>query len=252
LDEVTSLDGWKNHPVLQRCLQQAESRSEPMPFADQKKMWSGYRGSGFTDPIYVNDPALRSARWRPWVPEDQRKHDGQGGVTPELIQALVYARKGAGWFISTALGDEAAPALAAAEKGGIKCTPILQTGNRNSVIVARRRQRVKANAIGETLIDEPSPEAQVAGSWDILSRAVAEMLNNPGSANIVKQIQAEYSAFMEHFAADQGFHPEYGKAGFARIISVLREEALAEQDKTGATKEFWKTVYKMADKLSNP
>ena len=252
LDEVTSLDGWKSHPVLQRCLQFAESRSESMPFAGEAQMWKGYRGSGFTDPIYVNDPALRSARWRPWVSEEERKQESQGGVTDDLVQALVYARKGAGWIIRAALGDEAAPVLAAADKGGINCAPILQaSGARHMITVARKRQRIKAGGIGQVLIDEPAIDATVAGSWNVLIRDAAQMLGSPGATNIIKQIQTEYAAFIEHFAENHGFHPEYGKASFVKMLAALRTEAVEEMDKTGASREFWERVVKMIDE-ENP
>lgn len=81
LNEVRSLDYWRDNPEVKQMLENCES-SEARSLFDPRT-----NGVGFTDPIYVRNREIAEMRWRPWHTgaEEERKRETLA------IDALVYA-----------------------------------------------------------------------------------------------------------------------------------------------------------------
>ena len=82
LNQIASLDYYKTDPRLYEMLNLCEDPKAPALF-DQTQT---HNGLGYTDPIFVTDPKLSRARWKPWLDPLQARVEQD--TTDE---AMVYA-----------------------------------------------------------------------------------------------------------------------------------------------------------------
>jgi hypothetical protein len=266
LDEVTTLDAWRD-PIVLQSLRLAEDTDGkcPMPFNDEiKKLWrqnhSNYRGSGFTDPSYIYQPELRRNRWRPWVSqEDQEKQATQDDGSKQGFVA-VYACLGPKWYLTAALGEEQANALLAAS--GLPGEPILAEGTRKMFKLARLPYRIVAGKadkdVANIMIDPGNNVTQSIRTIPEVFTGKREARSGKGAGTdhimeLGKSVENEYNDFFGAFAEAQGFHATTAKAAHLKMLQKLKDHFLHERESSNSNQEdgdraFWQSVLEAVNK----
>jgi hypothetical protein len=245
LDEVLSIDAWKD-PKLQRVLQLADDHTaESMPF--RKDLWDDYRGSGFTDPIYIYNEQLRTARWRPWALES-RASSGPSAADRELLRALYYGLLGPEWYLRSLNPDL---------RGDDPLNPVFKRG-RFGEIVLRRRPIVFQGGYDpakpfifpkkeSTVADMPLKDAVLAENLDQLLLRLDPNRNRNQTADLKALRTAlleEYRSFTNRpFAREAGFDPQTPGQAEARtsLMEALKVHINDEEHKEGE-RAFWREV----------
>lgn len=275
LDDVSTLGSWSENPTIRRVLELAERTDVALPFRPVGEVWPGYRGSGFTDPVYVHNRQLRTSRWRPWAKDIAESTEREQRA--DLMMALAYAWVGPEWFLRNALGAS----------GDKTQGPIFTFGKRASIRVVRRPVKFaegfqKSQPFqfqvrqADNFHEMPSPGTEVASSLDQLLEVISP--NAGGGQDSMRGfrdgILAEYQSYLEAIADPAGFHPEHDRKGFARVTDMLKqyvgerldgkltdpehparsEELRDDRDAEGSrtSKAFWKAVGQALTALGKP
>ncbi len=223
LEDVATLDSWQSDDDLSRCLAAAERRDVLMAFQGGR-MWSDYRGSGFTDPCYVQNEQLRLARWRPWATDaDQALHSDADRA--ELLIALAYAWVGPEWFLRQLQNASGSKTLG----------PVFKYGKRAAIAMARYPvaflegyDRTKPfgfpSVKARGFQDMPANGTVVADSLDELLRVVDPFTLGGGAAAQALRggLVNEYRSFLEHVGMVAGFHPEFRLKGFLEVMESMK------------------------------
>ena len=248
LDRVESLDVWQIDSKLHKALQRAEDLRRPMAFAADGEMWDGYRGSGFADPCYVFNPLLRKHRWRPWIPRNQQEQER--AEISELDLAVVYACWGPAWFLKAALGEEGcARALSASKMPG---EPLFVEGERRIFAYARVPRIIQSSGVANLNTGRMvfGPGDSVAQSIrtipDVLEGRMQPRSKAENSGSHIRAlreaVEQEYEGFFGPLAREYGFHPESGRAVYAKLVDAMEARALVERDRDRSDSEFWQRV----------
>lgn len=224
LDDVSTLKSWSENPTIRRVLELAERTDPALPFRPVGEVWPGYRGSGFTDPVYVYNKQLRDSRWRPWATDKAGSKEREQPA--ELMMALVYAWVGPEWFLRHFMGAS----------GDKTQGPIFTFGKRASIRVMRRPVMFAEGfqisqpfqfqvRRADNSHEMPPPEHQVAASLDQLLEVISP--NAGGGQDSMHKfregILAEYQTYLEEIADPAGFHPEHDRKGYARVMEILKQ-----------------------------
>jgi hypothetical protein len=257
LDQVTTLDAWRNNSTLLKALRYAEDLDGkcPMPFNEEiTQIWNGYRGSGFTDPSYIYRPELRRNRWRPWVSqEDQEKQAQQADGSRQAFLA-VYACLGPKWYLKAALGEEQANAILAAS--GLPGDPIFTEGDKKMFKLGRLPHRIRA---GMASTDEADIRIGMGSNVTQSIRTIPEVLagkrearsgRGAGTEHLMelgKSVENEYNDFFGAFAEVHGFHPDSAKAAHLKMLQKLKAHFIEERQNSNPNQEesdrdFWQGV----------
>jgi hypothetical protein len=257
LDQVTTLDAWRTNPTLLEALRLAEDPAGkcPMPFNPEiEKIWSDYRGSGFTDPSYIYQPELRRNRWRPWMPKEEQEKQNQQDDGSKLAFLSVYAALGPKWYLEAALGEEQAKAILAAS--ALPGDPIFAEGEKKMFKLGRLPVRIRA---GKASTDDADIRIQIGSNVTQSIRTLPEVLAGKREARsakgggtdhlleLGKSVESEYNDFFGAFAEVQGFHPSTAKAAHLKMLQKLKDYFIEERQKSNPNqedgdREFWQVV----------
>jgi hypothetical protein len=227
LDDVKSIDSWSRNPTLRNALRLAESTDTLMPW--QKGMWTGYSGSGYTDPAYVLNRDLASRRWRPW-------HEGVVEGSEDSLKmtlALIYGWAGPEWFLRRALsGDQ--------RLGTSPLGPVFKFGSHASICIRRSPVKFKhweqtgksgveisANALlgcREPAMQRPLPtlDTTVGKSLDEVLDALGPHADPDGELkNFRAALVDEYDSFFNEIGDPAGFNPEHDRQGYSDLLDEL-------------------------------
>jgi hypothetical protein len=94
IDQIRSLDYWKELPDVKRMLELCESKQGKSLFDPSTN------GVGFTDPMYVHHEQLSEMRWRPWYTGKEEERERAALAIDALIYGMLQPN------------EELAPALA--------------------------------------------------------------------------------------------------------------------------------------------
>ena len=248
LEDVLSLGSWNTNPTVQRCLVKAEQVDIPMPFREPDDMWHGYRGSGFTDPVYVYHLQMRNARWRPWAAGEGDARAAIEAQRTRRLRALAYAVVGPEWFLRLKVVGE--------YRGNTVVGPLLKLDRRHSVVLARRPvvfqkehrpelQLQLETSPGQRAADIGAEGTAVATTLDELARALDPGHGRgvpPNLRPVHDDLIDEYESFLEQVAGPCGFHPKYGAGQFRKTCDEMRTYAVNQIDRTEHGDHFWKQV----------
>lgn len=257
LDQVTTLDAWKTNPTLLEALRLAEDPEEKcqMPFNEHiKKIWPGYRGSGFTDPSYIYRPELRRNRWRPWMPKEEQEKQNQQDDGSKLALLSVYATLGPKWYLEAALGEEQAKAIFAAS--ALPGEPVFAEGEKKMFKLGRLPVRIRS---GKASTDDADIRIQIGSNVTQSIRTLPEVLAGKREARsargggtdhlleLGKSVESEYNDFFGAFAEVQGFAPSTAKAAHLKMLQKLKDYVIEERQKSNPNqedgdREFWQVV----------
>jgi hypothetical protein len=267
LDQVTTLDAWKNNDTLLNTLRLAEDIDGkcPMPFNDEiERLWreanNEYRGSGFTDPSYIYRPELRRNRWRPWVPMEEQERQAQESDGSKAALVAVYACLGPKWYLEAALGEEQAKAVLA--ETGLPGDPIFAEGERKMYKLGRLPFFIRA---GKPTKDESDIRIKIGSNVTQSIRTIPDVLagkqearsaRGAGTDHLVvlgKSIEREYDDFFGKFAEDHGFHAGSAKAAHLKMLGKLKQRFIEERQDSNPNQEdgdraFWQSVLNAAGK----
>ncbi len=257
LDQVTTLDAWRTNPTLLEALRLAEDPEGkcPMPFNPEiEKIWSDYRGSGFTDPSYIYQPELRRNRWRPWMPKEEQEKQNQQDDGSKLAFLSVYATLGPKWYLEAALGEEQAKAILAAS--ALPGEPVFAEGEKKMFKLGRLPVRIRA---GKASTDDADIRIQIGSNVTQSIRTLPEVLAGKREARsargggtdhlleLGKSVESEYNDLFGAFAEVQGFHPSTAKAAHLKMLLKLKDYFIEERQKSNPNqedgdREFWQVV----------
>lgn len=262
LDSIHSLEGWKSDPELMRCLRLAEDPAVPMPFR-HGEMWPSYRGSGFTDPVYTTDPFFRTARWRPWLPKEQRDAEAAAlaGDDHAGLERLLYALLGPEIWLRAAFGERCLEVL---EATGLPGGPVLELRESRRVFY-RRVPMVERNdgRPGPTTEDIGfALETNIAKGLTHMEAILAGLAEPVAGGQYAKEnaralsraIDLEYELFRGPIAQAQGFHEVSGRKAHLEMLTALRDRALQERDAIDQKydsddRRLWDRCLRMFDQL---
>jgi hypothetical protein len=225
MEEITSVDAWSRNPTIRNALATAERTDTLMPFREEKEMWAGYRGSGFTDPIYILNNELASSRWRPWfeklVDADIEKGD--------LMMALAYAWLGPEWFLRKRLLESEFGPL-----GNKTIGSMFKFGPHASICIARRPGYFDKGYSTKSPLEFPwkrSPkfgempekDLQISENLDGLLEAFDPEGDNASLAFRVfrQEMVNEYRTFLREIGDLAGFDPVHHRVGYGKILQEL-------------------------------
>lgn len=223
LEEVTSLDAWSENPQIRTALEKAEGGSPLMPFlGEEHGMWKGYRGSGFTDPIYVTHPELAKSRWRPWFRQASAEED------QTVMLALLYGWAGPEWFIRQKFPDSA--------RGSKTVGPVFKFGHHASICIARRPCVFKEGLYSRAKpFDFPVGPGKSIGKMSGEGDEVGESLNavlqllGPDGSSSAEMIAfrdglvEEYQTFFREIGDTAGFDPKRDRKGYLEMLEALAQ-----------------------------
>jgi hypothetical protein len=258
LDQVITLDAWRNNDTLLKVLRLAEDLDGAlqMPFNTEEieKIWGDYRGSGFTDPSYIYQPELRRNRWRPWVPKEEQETQNQQDNGSKLAFQAIYATLGPKWYLEAALGVEQANAILAASN--LSGDPIFAEGERKMFKLGRLPMRIRA---GKATVSDADIRIQIGSNVTQSIRTLPEVLSGKreaksargtGAEHLVelgKSVELECIDFFGTFAESQGFDSATAKAAHLKMLQKLKDFIIQERQNSNPNqedgdREFWQTA----------
>lgn len=257
LDQVTTLDAWKNNDTLLKALRLAENLNGKydLPFNPEiEEIWPEYRGSGFTDPSYIHQPELRRNRWRPWVPKEEQETQNQQDDGSKLAFQSVYATLGPKWYLEAALGKEQAQTILASS--ALPGEPVFAEGEKKMFKLGRLPVRIRS---GKASTDDADIRIQIGSNVTQSIRTLPEVLagkrearsaRGGGTDHLVelgRSVENEYNDFFGSFAEVQGFHQSTAKAAHLKMLHKLKEYFIEQRQKSNPNqeegdREFWQVV----------
>lgn len=190
LDQIASLEYANSTPGLYELLNQCED-------PDGASIFHHPKGIGYTSPIYVKDPKLVAARWKPWLRPTAKKEEQ---ARDRLHDALVYALMAPPEPIASALG-----------KLGWSL-PLVRNAGRQTWVFARRTYRASKTGFVEDTQCPWSKDQTVAQSIDNVVAALRGDPDDDGRPNKhgaawLDAIDAERQLFWADLAPRLGFGP---------------------------------------------
>ena len=252
INDVTSLDAWQRDPRLHRCLKNAESSFPLMPFRGDSEMWEGYRGSGFTTPLYLK-PEVRKARWAPWLKGDDTDGNDGGQSKHRIVRALAYGVVGPEWYLRQ-------PETQSAE-GRSRLGPLFKVGEHEKVFLARSTKTFiegydKANPIafpntkpGAHFAKIPKQGVVIAENLDDLATQLLNVDEAPMSPELRAlrdDLVAEWSSFLATVGYEAAFDPKDNPTPYLALMSSLGEYADSQRASYRKADAYWTTVMEAA------